>query len=93
MNHWAILRRGGYHEYKVQYIQKIPITRNKSEKLENHVKKILSLNEKLSKYNEDSPENQELTKQIKSIDNEIDELVYKLYNITEEEKKIIESSL
>ena len=31
--------------------------------------------------------------EIKKTDNEIDELVYQLYGITEEEKKIIEESL
>jgi len=38
-------------------------------------------------------EKERLEKQIKNIDYEIDEEVYKLYGITEEEKKIIEESL
>lgn len=35
----------------------------------------------------------EARKEIEKTDAEIDELVYKLYGITEEEKKIIEESL
>jgi|TARA_Y100000310_G_scaffold337221_1_gene423747 type II restriction/modification system DNA methylase subunit YeeA len=35
----------------------------------------------------------EIEEEIKKTDKEINELVYKLYNITEEEKKIIEESL
>jgi len=34
-----------------------------------------------------------LEEEIKKTDNEIDELVYELYGINEEEKKIIEESL
>ena len=34
-----------------------------------------------------------LANKIKQVKNNLNELVYKLYNITEEEKKIIESSL
>ena len=34
-----------------------------------------------------------LEKEIQKLDNEIDEEVYKLYGITEEEKRIIEESL
>lgn len=36
---------------------------------------------------------QKIEQEIKKTDNEIDELVYQLYGITEEEKKIIEESL
>ena len=35
----------------------------------------------------------QLEKEIQKIDNEIDEEVYKLYGITDEEKKIIEERL
>ena len=35
----------------------------------------------------------QLEKEIQKLDNEIDEEVYKIYGITEEEKKIIEESL
>ena len=38
-------------------------------------------------------EKQMLEEEIKKTDKEIDELVYQLYGITEEEKKIIEESL
>ena len=43
--------------------------------------------------NKQTDEKAQLEKEIQKIDNEIDEEVYKLYGITEEEKKIIEGSL
>mgnify|MGYP001608190191 FL=1 len=38
-------------------------------------------------------ESAKLEEEIKKTDKEIDEIVYKLYGITEEEKKIIEENL
>ena len=54
---------------------------------------MLSLNKKLQEDNLSQLEKQKLEQEIKKTDNEIDELVYQLYGITEEEKKIIEESL
>ena len=52
------------------------------------------LNKKLQEIGDKNTlEKQKLEEEIKKTDNEIDELVYKLYGITEEEKKIIEESL
>ena len=53
---------------------------------------MLSLNKQLQ---EEKNENvrQKIQKEIEKTDKEIDELVYKLYGITEEEQKIIEESL
>ncbi|MBS3126351.1 hypothetical protein J4453_02830 [Candidatus Woesearchaeota archaeon] len=42
---------------------------------------------------EQTDEKARLEKEIQKLDNEIDEEIYKLYGITEEEKKIIEDSL
>ena len=56
--------------------------------------KMLSLNKKLQEIGDKNTlEKQKIQEEIKKTDNEIDELVYQLYGITEEEKKIIEESL
>ena len=56
--------------------------------------KMLSLNKKLQEIGDKNTlEKQKIQEEIKKTDNEIDELVYQLYGITEEEKKIIEGSL
>jgi len=55
---------------------------------------MLSLNKKLQEIRDkETLEKQKIQEEIKKTDNEIDELVYQLYGITEEEKKIIEESL
>ena len=56
--------------------------------------KMLSLNKKLQEIGDrNTLEKQKLEEEIKKTDNEIDELVYQLYGITEDEKKIINESL
>ncbi len=56
--------------------------------------KMLSLNKKLQEIGDKSTlEKKKIEEEIKKTDNEIDELVYKLYGITEEEKKIVEEAL
>jgi predicted nucleic acid-binding Zn-ribbon protein len=63
------------------------ITANISEK----VKKIEELNKRLNEMgNKKTDERARIEEEIKKVDKGIDELVYKLYGITEEEKKIIE---
>ena len=58
------------------------------------VDKMLSLHKCLDEVdNEKTNERIKIEEKISITDNEIDELVYELYNITEEEKKIIESSV
>jgi type I restriction-modification system DNA methylase subunit len=57
------------------------------------VKQMLELQEKYHSQKIAGHEKERLEQQIKQLDWEIDEEVYKLYNITEEEKKIIEESL
>ena len=56
--------------------------------------KMLSLNKKLQEIGDKNTlEKQKLEEEIKKTDKEIDELVYQLYGITEDEKKIIEERL
>jgi hypothetical protein len=57
------------------------------------VDKMLSLQKKLHSSKLAGNEKERLEQQIKDIDYEIDEEVYKLYGITKEEQKIIEESL
>ena len=81
-------------------LDQIPIKRidNKNKNVyENIVKKvslILDLNKRLIEIQDKQTDSKaQLEKEIQKLDNEIDEEVYKLYGITEEEKKIIEDSL
>ena len=55
---------------------------------------MLSLHKRLNEIGDkQTTEKEKIETEIKKTDNEIDELVYKLYGITDEEKKIIEDSL
>ena len=54
---------------------------------------MLSLQKKNHNENISGHEKERLEQQIKNVDYEIDAEVYKLYGITDEEKKIIEESL
>jgi len=77
--------------------KKIPIkeiTSLEQDKFVNLVDRMLSLNKKLQDIGDKkTAQTAKLETEIKETDQEIDELVYKLYDITEEEKKIIEESL
>lgn len=79
MEIWCIGRRGGYLEYKVQYVEKIPIKNislNEQTPFIELVEKIIAL----KKQGKDSSE----------AETQIDHLVYQLYNLTPEEIKIVE---
>lgn len=66
------------------------VSKAKQEKMVALVGKILDCNMKLTKLK--SPQEKDiLQRQIRSIDNQIDQLVYKLYNLTDEEINIVES--
>ncbi|HLW08494.1 MAG TPA: TaqI-like C-terminal specificity domain-containing protein, partial [Marinilabiliaceae bacterium] len=81
MNIWSISRRGGYLEYKVQYIEKIPIkniAENKQSQFVKLVNQIL--------------EDRKNKKETLELEAQIDQLVYQLYDLTEEEIEIIENS-
>ncbi len=76
--------------------ERIPILDSIDRKMQeicvNLVDSMLSLNKKLSETKGEE-DRKRIQKEIEKTDKEIDELVYKLYGITEEEKKIIEESL
>ncbi len=62
--------------------------------IEKLVDKMLSLNKRLNEIGDKkTDERARIEEEIKKTDAEIDELVYKIYDITEEERKIIEESL
>lgn len=94
---------GGYFAANKQYIEQLPIHKvdfsNQKEKgihdqFVKLVKHMLSLNKRLLEIGDNkTDERARVEEEIKRTDAEIDELVYKLYGITDEEKKIIEESL
>lgn len=58
------------------------------------VDKIVTLNKHINQMKDKkTDERARVEKEIQKIDKEIDELVYKIYGITEKEKKIIEKSI
>jgi hypothetical protein len=81
MNIWSISRRGGYLEYKVQYIEKIPI-KNISEEEQRPFIDLVE-NVLAGRVNDNDTSD---------LENRIDQLVYQLYDLTQEEINIIETA-
>jgi len=69
----------------------IPLIKKESEQIINNVDFIIELNKKLENINLDM-EKELIKKQILALERQINEEVYKLYGITDEEKQIIEQS-
>jgi rRNA pseudouridine-1189 N-methylase Emg1 (Nep1/Mra1 family) len=70
---------------------RVPKNQNKFIEL---VDKMLSLNKRLNEIGDKMiDERERIEKEIKKTDNEIDELFYNIYGITESEKKIIDENL
>ena len=88
---------GGYFAFNRQYIEEIPIiipSEKEKSKLAELAKRQLENSKRLNEFRDKkTSESAKLEEEIKKTDNEIDELVYQLYGITDEEKKIIEESL
>jgi len=92
--------RGGFFSYARRYIEKLPIHRidfdNPAEKkmhddLVALVERMLELNKRLAPIrNTPCNEQDQLLREINRTDSEIDNLVYKLYGLSEEERKVIE---
>lgn len=91
----------GYLQFKKIYTSQIPIYKidfqNKAEKqrhdeLSELAERITNLNKQLQKVAENSDKWNSIKKEIEKTDKEIDQKVYKLYGLTEEEIKIVESS-
>ena len=91
---------GGFLRFRTQYLQELPIRRidfdNPKDKKTHDdlvalVKRMLGLNKQLAPIRDVySNERDELTRQIERTDKEIDKLVYDLYGLNEEERKIVE---
>jgi hypothetical protein len=85
----------GSLKYPVSFLKQLPIppdgNTETKEKLVESVERMLYLNRQLTKLGDKkTDERTKLEGEIKKVDSEIDELVYKIYGITENEKKIIE---
>ena len=90
--------RGGYIALNRQYIEQLPICsinlndpadKAHQDRMVSLVDQMLSLNKQLPTVKTDH-EKTALQRQIETTDKQIDKLVYELYGITEEERKIIE---
>lgn len=98
-SHVSSTIRGGFYRWKYQYMSPLPIrTINfddpsdvaRYDKMVSLVDQMLQLNKKLAESK--VPQTTEmLRRQIESTDRQIDQLVYKLYDLTDEEIKIVES--
>ena len=90
--------RGGYFRYFSQFLEKLPIRPidfknkvdvNMHDRMVELVTRILDLNKKLAANS--TPADKEFCKRrIDATDAEIDALVYKLYDLTDEEIKLVE---
>jgi len=91
------LKREGYYEYLSKTLETLPIkpiTESQQQLLIKVVDKMIILNKNLNEFGDRITDGRaKLEEEIKKISTEIDELVYKIYCITEQEKKIINESL
>jgi len=91
-------KRGGYFEYKPMYVQQLPIRtvnfsnlkdKNRHERMVELVEQMLVLHEQQAKMTTET-EKAMLQRQTDATDQEIDNLVYELYELTPEEIAIVE---
>ena len=103
LTYWFISKtsakfRGGFYSYEARFIENIPIIITKDEKLKSEiitlVKNQIDRHKLLQSFGDKkTSETSKLELEITETDEEINNLVYKLYGITDEEKKIIEETL
>ncbi len=82
-------RSGGFIEYKPMYIERLPLPKipeASQRPFDELVDRILSLT-----HSEDYPENETKQAKVKTLEREIDQMVYKLYGLDEEEIEIVEA--
>jgi len=85
--------RGGY-QLIWKYFGNVPIIKEKSPELEKLADRMLSLNERLISLREkQTEESAKLKKEIAETDAKINQLVYDLYELSTDERKIIESAI
>lgn len=97
LKHISTPFRGGYYSYGKRFIEKFPIvvpSDKEKFKLTELAKRQLENSKKLREFGDKkTSETVKLEEEIKRTDAEIDEIIFKLYGITEKEKKTIEESL
>jgi len=91
-------KQRGYFEYKPMYVSKLPIRtinfsdpadKTRHERMVSLVERMLAIHKQKAEVKTDHEKNL-IERQIEATDNAIDKLVYELYNLTDEEIKIIE---
>lgn len=99
INFWIRATFNNLLEIKINQLQNIPIPKinfsDKTEKIKHDeltklTERILKLNQDLQKFAENSEKWNSIKSEIEKTDKKIDQEVYKLYGLTEEEIKIIE---
>ena len=77
--------RGGYYTFKTDYVNPFPVPQDIPQKMEEAIVRIVDniLMQKKDNHQVDT----------KSLESEIDAMIYKLYELTEEEIKIVEQSI
>jgi hypothetical protein len=92
---------GGYFTFKTQYLNNFPIRiidlknnldKSSYEKIIMLVEQMLSIQKQYQSENS-TPIKTNLKQKINILDNQIDQLVYELYGLTEEEIKVVEESV
>ncbi|KAG2476770.1 MAG: putative Type II site-specific deoxyribonuclease [Nitrosopumilales archaeon] len=87
--------RGGYLQFKKQYTSLIPIKKISLNEQQPFIQLVDEIHDCYAKLNQlqgkKTNQSERIEKEIKKIDKKIDGLVYDLYNISEEDRKIIEN--
>ncbi|MBN1693711.1 MAG: N-6 DNA methylase [Dehalococcoidales bacterium] len=99
----TVPKAAGFYIYKTMFLNNLPIRNIASNNLKEKkihdnivslVEKMLDLNNKLMPIRDDPfSERDEIKKEIEKTDKEIDNLVYNLYGLTEEDRKIVEGDI
>lgn len=98
----TVPKAGGFYIYKTMFLSRLPIRRidfanpaekSTHDKLVALVEKMLDLKKQAAVAKNDLTESKRLQKEISRTDKEIDNLVYDLYGLTGEERKIVEGSI
>jgi len=99
-SHLAVQRRGGYFEYLTEYVVQLPIPklilsssskRRLRDAIVANVDELLKLMPKRQEARTDQ-EKIQLDRQIRATDKKLDALIYKLYGLTVEEIKVVETT-
>jgi len=88
---------GGYFQFQAPQLRvlpiKLPTSKSQEQKIIGLVEQMLELQKKIHSEGISGNEKEQLEQQIKNVDYEIDEEVYRLYGLTKDEIKVVEGSL